>query len=66
MVCYLDAKQKLFVSHLHPFEVVLYLSGPLHVFLHAFDVLHRRPENGAFVPAYITVHTVKCKSNFHR
>ena len=49
----------MFVGHLHPFEVVLHLSGPVCVLLHAFDVLDRRPQYRAFIPAHVTMHTVE-------
>lgn len=63
MNAYLNAKPQLFVGHLHPPEVVLHLSGSLDVLLHAFNVLHRGPQNSAFIPAHIPEHKrfqVKC------
>lgn len=58
-VCYLDAQQQLLVGHLHSFKVVLHFPGSLNVFLHAFDVIHRRPQYSAFVPAHIAAGTTE-------
>lgn len=65
---HLNAVPQLFVGHLHPPEVVLYLSSSLDVLLHAFNILHRGPQNSAFIPAYIPEHKrfqmVKCLLKF--
>lgn len=62
---HLNAEPQLFVGHLHSPEVVLHLSGSLDVLLHAFNILHRGPQNSAFIPAHIPEckwMTVKCLS----
>lgn len=66
MNVHLNTNPQLFVCHLHPPEVVLHFSGSMDVFLHAFNILHRGPQNSAFIPAHIPEHKrfqeVKCLS----
>lgn len=56
---YVDTLQELRVGQLHLFEVVLHFSGPFNILLHLLDVLHRRPQYGALVPAHVTEETAQ-------